>query len=234
MAAEPLLEVQGLRVQYLGATAVEDADVRVPPGGVVAVLGPNGAGKTSLLNAVMGLVRPAAGTVRFAGDAIAGQPAWRIARAGIGYVPEGRRVFGDLTVLENLRAGGYARDADGDVIERLMQTFPILASRAGQLAWSLSGGEQQMLAIARALMGSPRLLLLDEPSMGLAPLIVDQLYDLLASLRETGLALLLVEQRVEHALGMADHVHLLRQGRIEAGGTPAQMREHPVIVGGYL
>jgi branched-chain amino acid transport system ATP-binding protein len=232
-----LLSVESVRVEYGAIKAVRGVDLRVEQGELVVLLGANGAGKSSLLNAVAGLVAVTAGSVVFDGHEIAGQAAERIVRRGIALVPEGRRVFPRLSVRDNLRLGGASRkDARelGQTRERLLTLFPILGERLGKEAGTLSGGQQQMLAIARALMSKPRLLLLDEPSLGLAPIVVKQILDLFSELRLDGTTLLLVEQNVHLALEVADRVYVMANGRIEASGTAEQFRASEAIEQAYL
>lgn len=221
MVDRPLLEVAGLVAGYGGGTVLHGLDLAVAPGERVAVLGRNGVGKTTLLKTVMGLVRPRAGTVRFAGAGIGGQPPFRIARAGIAYVPQGREVFADLTVEENLILGDLqAADAG-----RAYAVFPALAGRRREAAGRLSGGQQQQLAIARALMARPRLLLLDEPSEGVQPSVVLELAEALAAVATAeGMALVLVEQNVDLALRLAGRAVFMDRGRIVAEELAADLR----------
>jgi branched-chain amino acid transport system ATP-binding protein len=237
-ATSPLLEVEGLRVSYGPVAAVRGVSLAVRPGEVVALLGANGAGKSTLLRTVSGLVRPRAGRVRFAGRSIDRLAPPRIVRLGIAHSPEGRRVFGSLSVADNLRLGAAARRERaglGEDRERLLDLFPVLRERLHQAAGTLSGGEQQMLALARALMAKPRLLLLDEPSLGLAPLIVRTIFDTLAGLKRQGVTILLVEQNVAVALELADRAYVLRTGEIRLDGPAAELRRDPErIAAAYL
>jgi branched-chain amino acid transport system ATP-binding protein len=211
--------------------AVEEAQV-------VAIVGPNGAGKTTLLSAVQGLIRPKAGRIAFGGHDITGRPPHELVRAGIVQVPEGRRILGRLTVLENLLVGAHHRRDAGEIrrdLDAILNRFPVLRDKSGVGAGLLSGGEQQMLAIGRALMARPRLLLLDEPSMGLAPLFVIRVFEFIRELNtERGLAVLLVEQNARRALDAATHACVLSAGRIVAAGSPASIRGDASLVSAYL
>jgi branched-chain amino acid transport system ATP-binding protein len=223
----PLLEVSGLIVRYGVVTAVRGVDLRVNEGEIVSIVGPNGAGKTSLIAAVAGLVVPAAGSIAFAGKSLAGTALEDVVARGLALVPEGRHIFGTLTVMENLMLGATVRtDADNvrADIDRSLATFPILDERRRQPAGQLSGGEQQQLAIARALLSRPRLLMLDEPSLGLAPTVVDQVYALLKSVRDRGVAILLIEQNAERVFGLSDKVHVMSGGEFGLSGTAAEIK----------
>jgi branched-chain amino acid transport system ATP-binding protein len=231
-----LLSVTGLGVRYGGIRALHDVGLEVGPGEAVAILGPNGAGKSTLLNAVAGLLRPAAGAVRVDGrDVTRARPERRV-DAGIALVPEGRGVFADLPVRDNLLLGAYRRprrdrrEALADVVE----LFPVLAERAGQPAGTLSGGEQQMLAIGRALMARPRLLMLDEPSLGLAPLAIRQVVDRLVRLRDRGTAVLLVEQNTRAALRVATRGYLLERGSVVLAAPAGELRDGGAVEASYL
>ena len=231
------LEVEDLVVCYGRIDAVRGVSLRVPEGDVVALIGANGAGKTTIMRAISGLKRPRAGQVRFDGTEIAGWPAYRVASSGLLHVPEGRQCFAELTVAENLLLGAYLV-ADRQEIarrqERVLARFPRLRERLAQFAGSLSGGEQQMLAIGRALMGAPRLLLLDEPSMGLAPLFVDEIFAIVSSLKRDGTTILLVEQNASAALEVADHAYVLETGRIVLSGPAAEIAADPAVAAAYL
>ncbi|MBA3234364.1 MAG: ABC transporter ATP-binding protein [Chloroflexi bacterium] len=220
-----MLEVAGLTVRYGVVTAVAELDLRVERGEIVVVLGPNGAGKSTLLRTIAGVHRPAAGSVRFDGSALPSGVPENVARRGISLVPEGRRIFGELTVEENLRLGATPRPRDSEAanLEALYGRFAVLAERRRQVAGTLSGGEQQQLAIARALMAEPRLILYDEPSLGLAPRIVDQIFELIAELRDEGVTSLLVEQNAHRALGLADRAYVLSSGRVIAQGSATEL-----------
>jgi len=226
-SAVPLLEVSALVVRYGAVTAVRGVDLEVAEGEIVSIVGPNGAGKTSLLSAIAGIVPPAAGTVAFAGEALTGIALEDVVGRGLALVPEGRHIFASLTVIENLMLGATIRtDADGvrTDIDRLFERFPILGQRRRQPAGQLSGGEQQQLAIALALLSRPRLLMLDEPSLGLAPAVIEQVYALLRSVREQGVTILLVEQNAERVFGISDRVHVMSGGEFGLSGSAADIR----------
>src|SRR5881409_1860560 len=220
-----LLEVEDLHVSYGRIRAVQGVSLAVPEAAVVALIGANGAGKSTLLRAISGIVRPRRGTVRFRGENLVGLPVHQIARRRVIHVPEGRGMLARMTVLENLRLGGFARSGHARALEldRVFALFPVLSQRRGQLAGSLSGGEQQMLAIARGMMARPRLLMLDEPSLGLAPRLVSDVWASLAALRDEGLTLLVVEQMAEVALETADRGYVLEQGRIVLAGAASEL-----------
>jgi len=235
--ADDLLAVERLLVRYGPIVAVREVSLRVEQGEIVALLGANGAGKSSFLNAVAGLVPVASGRVRFRGEEIQQLAPERIVKRGLSLTPEGRRVFPRLSVADNLRLGAVPqadRAAAKAAHERVLELFPILRERADQVAGTLSGGQQQMLAIGRSLMANPRLLLLDEPSLGLAPILVDQIFELLARLREQGTTILLVEQNVHRALELADRAYVLAGGAIEREGPAAEIRASAEIEGAYL
>jgi len=239
-----VLEIEGLSVGYGGVPVLHDVSLGVGAGELVAVLGPNGAGKSTLFNAISGVVPAASGRVRFAGTDLLAIPAWRRAHLGIAHVPEGRQVFPSLTVLENLEIGGYARGGrdSGDAhaardahLERVREWFPVLLGRARQRAGTLSGGEQQMLAIARGLASAPRLLMLDEPSMGLAPAVADEIFERIVAIhRSAELAVLLVEQRVAEALAFASRAYVLENGRVILEGDRAALAHDDRIRRAYL
>ncbi|MFG1943949.1 ABC transporter ATP-binding protein [Nonomuraea sp. NPDC048826] len=216
-----VLTVRDLRAGYAGTTVLDGVDLTVPAGGVVALLGRNGAGKTTFVHAVMGLLKPYSGSVRLGDRELAGAPAHTVARAGIAIVPQGRRVFAPLTVAENLRLAAGRGDWTP---ERVYELMPQLAGRRGHRGDQLSGGEQQMLAIGRALLRGPRLLLLDEPSDGLAPAVVDQVADLLDGLRGEGISAVLVEQDLHLAFRLADEVAVMRKGRVVHRGSTEDFR----------
>ena len=232
-----LLEVRGLRVAYGAVEALKGVDLTVGKGQIVTLLGANGAGKSSTLNALVGLAAKKAGRVVFDGHDISGLAPEQIVRCGMTLTPEGRRIFPSLTVDEHLMLGGAMHKARGNIAEvreDMLERFPILKERLGQKAGSLSGGEQQMLAIARAMMSSPDLLLLDEPSLGLAPQVVDLIFDLIAGLRQRGLTILLVEQNVSLSLDIADAGYVMANGRIVLAGTATELRNSSEIRGAYL
>lgn len=221
-----MLEVSGLTTRYGSISALRDATLHVGSGEVVGLIGPNGAGKTTLLGSVAGLLRPAAGTVTFDGTDVTGAAPEKLLRAGLALVPEHRRIFIDLSVEENLRIGGItvAASRRAELLEEMAEQFPVLRDRWTTSAGYLSGGEAQQLAIARALMSDPRLLMMDEPSLGLAPLLVDLVFDLIDSLRAAGRTLLVVEQNATRMLDVADRAYVLRSGEVVAEGTGAELR----------
>jgi branched-chain amino acid transport system ATP-binding protein len=221
-----MLEVRGLDAGYGEALALRSLDLRVDDGEIVAVVGPNGAGKSTLVNVIAGIHRASAGTVEWDGIDLAGLPGHRVCDNGIAIVPEGRRLFPRMTVRENLELGAYRRSARPHRDEGLAwvhELFPRLAERSSQLAGSLSGGEQQMVAIGRALMARPRVLLLDEPSLGLAPIIVDSVFDAIAAIHATGVSILLVEQSIDRSLTIAGRAYLLMEGRVTMSGPAAEL-----------
>ena len=231
-----MLEVEGLEVAYDGIRALRGVDLRIDAGETVALVGPNGAGKSSLLNAVSGLVAPVAGTVRIDGEDHTGARPWRITRAGALQVPEGRQVFAEMTVIENLQVGETALHGRAPTfgLEDVQRLFPILEERRHQRAGSLSGGQQQMLVIGRALMGGPRILLLDEPSLGLAPVIIAQVFAALAALKSKGLTILLVEQNAHLALGASDRAYVIERGAIVRSGASEDLAGDPEVTALYL
>ena len=232
-----MLEVERLEVARGDAVAVWDVSLVVGARELVTVVGPNSAGKTTLIDAIAGLLPIRGGRVRLGGRDLASVPAHELCRQGIALVPEGRRLFPAMTVEENLEIGCYApaaRARRAESLERVYGTFPILRERRRQLAGSLSGGQQQMVAIGRALMAMPRLLLLDEPSLGLAPQIVDQLFEVVASIHAEGVAVLLVEQNIVQAFAIAARAYVLEQGRIVAEGAPSELARDARIREAYL
>ena len=226
--SESQLAVCGLDVHYGDAQALWSVDLTVGPGETVAVVGPNGAGKSTLVNAIAGLQPCTAGEILVAGTDVSRLAAHRVCASGVAIVPEGRRVFAQMTVADNLALGAYrpaARREHRATLARVHALFPRLAERAGQLAGSLSGGEQQMVAIGRALMARPTLLLLDEPSLGLAPVVVDEVYDAIVAIAESGVSVLVVEQDVPRALAVSSRAYLLSEGRVATTGTPAELTD---------
>jgi branched-chain amino acid transport system ATP-binding protein len=233
-----MLEVRDLTSSYGGIVAVRGASLRVASGTCVALIGSNGAGKTTLLHTVCGLMRPSSGSVVFRDAKITGQPAYRVARKGILLVPEGRQILGPLSVRENLELGRLALGSRAagpyTSLDAVLELFPRLEERIEQIAGSLSGGEQQMLAIARALMGAPDLLLLDEPSLGLAPIVVSTVFETLKRLNASGLTILLVEQNARRALDIADYAYVMERGHIVDEGESERLRNDPIIQSHYL
>ena len=232
-----LLDVRSLEVRYGGIVALRGIDLRVEEGEIVALLGANGAGKTTTLRAISGLLPIRSGEVLFDGESLRRRAPDAIARLGLGHVPEGRRIFTRMTVRENLDLGGFAiasRSEAAARIDEVLAIFPRLRERIGQRAGTLSGGEQQMLAIARALIARPRLLLLDEPSLGLAPLVVKQIFEVLRDIHARGTTIVLVEQNARAALALADRGYVLRNGEIARDDTAAALAEDPAVVAAYL
>jgi branched-chain amino acid transport system ATP-binding protein len=234
----PLLEVTGLRVSYGAVAAIKGVDLSVGSGEVVALLGANGAGKSTMLRTISGLIRPRAGRIALGSQSIHRLPPARIVRLGIAHCPEGRRVFGNLSVAENLRLGAAARAERSGVTEdrdRIYAMFPVLRERMHQSAGTLSGGEQQMLALGRALMARPRVLLLDEPSLGLAPLLVQQIFRTLRELKAAGVTMLLVEQNIKLALDLSDRAYVLRTGEVSLAGSAAELKaDYEKVAAAYL
>jgi len=240
MNTAPLLEVRNLKLSYGGIAAVKGIDFYINSGELVTLIGANGAGKTTTLKVIAGLLKPSSGSIHFLGSAIGGQPAYELAEIGVGLVPEGRGVFARMTILENLQMGAYirqgshsAKSIDRD-LEVVLETFPRLRERLSQLAGTLSGGEQQMVAIARAMMARPKLLLLDEPSMGLAPLMVETIFGVIQDLNQHGMTILLVEQNARLALSMADRAYVLESGVITLSGTANELLNDDRVREAYL
>jgi branched-chain amino acid transport system ATP-binding protein len=232
-----MLAVRDLSVFYGDAQALDRVSLSVGTGEIVALVGANGAGKTSLIRTVAGILKPRAGTIEFGGVAIGGLDSHRVCDLGVGQVAEGRQVFPSMTVLENLQVGGLlprARGQAGETLERVFRMFPRLEERAGQLAGTLSGGEQQMLAIGRCLMGAPRLIMFDEPSLGLAPAVVAEVLDTIRMLHDEGMTILLVEQNVAASLQLADRAYVLENGSIVLEGSGAALLEDPRVREAYL
>jgi branched-chain amino acid transport system ATP-binding protein len=236
-ATNPLLELRKLEVAYGGIHAVKGIDLDVGDGELVCLIGANGAGKTTTLKGICGLQPVKAGTIRYAGDSIAGRPAFELVRKGLAMVPEGRGVFGALTIEENLAMGAYVRtDAAGirADVERVFGLFPRLKERRRQTAGTLSGGEQQMLAMGRALMSKPRLLLLDEPSMGLAPLMVQKVFETVVAVSKEGVTILLIEQNAKLALEVSDRGYVMESGAITLSGNAKTLLDNPAVRAAYL
>jgi len=240
MSTAPLLEVRNLKLSYGGIAAVKGIDFYINSGELVTLIGANGAGKTTTLKVIAGLLKPSSGSIHFLGSAIGGQPAYELAELGVGLVPEGRGVFARMTILENLQMGAYVRQGSHSAksidhdLEVVLETFPRLRERLSQLAGTLSGGEQQMVAIARAMMARPKLLLLDEPSMGLAPLMVETIFGVIQNLNQHGMTILLVEQNARLALSMADRAYVLESGVITLSGTANELLNDDRVREAYL
>ena len=233
--SEPILSIQNLQVNYGGIEAVKGISFDVPEGEIVTLIGANGAGKSSTLRAISGLVKPKGGKILFRGEDITGKNPTEIVSRGITLVPEGRRIFADLTVKENLRVGAYLRKDDiSEDMEWVFSLFPRLREREWQAGGTLSGGEQQMLAMGRALMSKPKLLVLDEPSMGLAPILVDQIFQIIKELHDTGTTILLVEQNAQVALSIADRAYVLETGRISMEGNAQELLADDRVRQAYL
>jgi len=235
-----MLRIDGLNTSYGSIGVLKDVSIRVPSGKVVSIIGANGAGKSTLLKSISGIMKIDGGRIFYKERNIAGMPANRIVRLGISQVPEGRQVFAHLTVRDNINLGAYHyfkrsnRLEIKERIERVYQMFPILGKRSKQIAGTLSGGEQQMLSIARALMGRPELLLLDEPSMGIAPLIVREIFKVVKQLNESGVTVLLVEQNARAALKVAHHSYVIERGEIVLEGLAAELLDNPKVKEHYL
>ena len=231
-----MLEVRGLQVAYGGIQAIKGIDLDVAAGEMVALIGANGAGKTTTLKALTGLIKPAAGRIKYNDIEITALPTFRLVEMGLALVPEGRGIFGRLSVRENLELGAYRRrdDAVAGDLERIYQMFPRLAERRAQTAGTLSGGEQQMLALGRALMSRPKLLLLDEPSMGLAPLMVQQIFEIIRNVAKEGITVLLVEQNARRALEISQRGYVMESGSIALSGAAAQLLADPRVKNAYL
>jgi branched-chain amino acid transport system ATP-binding protein len=232
-----MLDIEHLQVQYGSIIALRDLSIKVDDGELVALIGANGAGKTTTISTIAGVLRPAKGDIRFEGASIVGRSPEQIIRKGIATVPEGRHIFPSLSVEENLRLGAYIRHNRVEFkrdVDEMVALFPILGERLKQPGGTLSGGEQQQLAIARALMSHPKLLMLDEPSLGLAPALVDQIFELISRLHNTGVTMLLVEQNVHRTLDIIDRAYLLQTGRVQVAGTAADIRDRVDIKSIYL
>ena len=229
----PILEVSGLTVNYGMIAAVRSVSFEVRVGEVVVLLGANGAGKSSILKAVSGLI-PSGGAVRFEGEDLAAVPAQERVARGVAHVPEGRRIFGNLSVKENLLIGGWVRTDLKSDLERVLTLFPRLKERLSQSGGTLSGGEQQMLAVGRALMSRPKLLLLDEPSMGLSPKLVEYIFSMLSDFHKSGMTLLVVEQNAAMALTLASRAYVLEAGEIKLSGAASELHDNPLVRRAYL
>ena len=236
MTVEPILKVSDINVYYGAILAIKGVSFEVNPGEVVTLIGANGAGKSTTLQTVSGLLHSRTGSIEFLGENLMGVPAHKVVAKGLAQVPEGRRVFLQMTVEENLEMGAYTRsggDIDAD-LEKVYAYFPRLMERRRQIAGTLSGGEQQMLAMGRALMSRPKLLMLDEPSMGLAPILVEQIFKIIQTLHEAGTTILLVEQNAQAALSIADRGYVLETGKIVTSGTGTELLASPEIKKAYL
>jgi branched-chain amino acid transport system ATP-binding protein len=237
-----MLQIENLYAGYGTSQVLMGTSLQVRPGLLVALIGPNGAGKTTTLRAISGIVRPTAGRIVIDGQEVQGLAAARIARLGVAHAPEGRRVFGPLSVEDNLLLGAYGhlplffgfRGKAAQDLERVYGLFPRLLERRRQSAGTLSGGEQQMLAIGRALMANPKVMLLDEPSMGLAPVVVDEVFATIRQLKESGITLLLVEQSARRALEVADYAYVMERGEIVIEGSPAELQKNERVLAAYL
>jgi branched-chain amino acid transport system ATP-binding protein len=232
-----LLEIKGLRVHYGRAEALKGVSINVNEGAIVALIGANGAGKTTTLRTISGLKAPTLGEIWFQGRRIDGMLAHEIVRLGIAHIPEGRQVFAPMTVLENLIMGAYLRKDKYQItrdLETMYDHFPVLKERRGQQAGSLSGGEQQMLAVARALMASPRLLLMDEPSMGLSPILVEEVSNIISNINKSGIGIILVEQNARMALGLANRAYILDVGSITLEGNAQELANDERVKKAYL
>jgi branched-chain amino acid transport system ATP-binding protein len=233
-----LLETSNLHVAYGDAPALWDATLTIGAGQVVSVVGPNGAGKSTLINAIAGVLRPASGQIRVNGSEVGQLPGHRVCDHGIALVPEGRRLFGHMSVQDNLELGSYRPGARGAqaaaTLDEVFQLFPILKERRQQIAGTMSGGQQQMVAIGRALMARPQLLLMDEPSLGLSPAVVDDMFQIIRAINQRGVAVLLVEQNIHQALQIAHHAYVIEQGRIVTSGQPDTLLNNPRIREAYL
>lgn len=233
----PTLEVKGLRAGYGALTVLRDVTIAVPKGSIVTLIGANGAGKSTLIKAIFGLIGPSAGSVHVFGQDMTGQLPDKMVRAGVGLVPEGRRLFNEMTLRENLELGAYTRQNKaeaGEDFDRVLALFPELKDRLSVIAGTFSGGQQQMVAIARALMSAPRLLLLDEPTIGLAPVVVERVVQLVEEISKLGVDILLIEQNAEVALSVATYGFVLENGQVVLEGNAAELLENPAVQQAYL
>ncbi|WP_146553713.1 ABC transporter ATP-binding protein [Rummeliibacillus sp. SL167] len=232
-----MLKVNSIDVFYGNIQALKGVSLEVNEGEIVTLIGANGAGKSTLLKTLSGLLKPKKGTIEYLGQSIAGKPAQSIVKAGISHVPEGRRVFANMTVEDNLDLGAYLRNDRAEIAkdkERVFNIFPILLERRKQLSGTLSGGEQQMLAMGRAIMAKPKLLLLDEPSMGLAPIMVKTIFNIIEEIRKEGTTILLVEQNAHMALSIADRAYVIETGKVVLSGTAKELQETEQVKAAYL
>ncbi|HUV03155.1 MAG TPA: ABC transporter ATP-binding protein [Desulfobacteria bacterium] len=232
-----MLEMKGLNVSYERVQVLWDVSFNIDAGEVVTLLGSNGAGKSTTVKTIQGLLKPGSGSIRFMNKGIGGLPAYKVVDEGIALVPEGREIFPKMSVLENLMLGAYvprARDVLNDSLDWVFELFPKLEERKGQLAGTMSGGEQQMLAIARALMSKPKLLMLDEPSLGLAPVIVLQVFEIIKKLKAEGVTVMLVEQNVHHALEISDRAYIMEKGRVILEGAGSDLLNNHYVREAYL
>lgn len=232
-----LLDVKNIEVAYGKIIAVKDVSITVNKGEIVTLIGSNGAGKSTTLRTISGLMTPKSGEIHFNGQRIDGMPGHEVVGLGICHSPEGRRIFPRMTVLENLELGAFLRDDKGEIatdLERVLTLFPRLRERIAQRAGTLSGGEQQMLAVSRALMGKPTLLMLDEPSMGLAPVLVDMIFETISAIRDQGITILLIEQNASAALEIADRAYVLESGSVKMSGSAKDLRKDDQVTKAYL
>ena len=235
MTNEPILSIKDLQVRYGGIEAVKGISFDVPEGDIVTLIGANGAGKSSVLRSIAGLVKPSSGSITFCGDDIAGRDSTVIVTRGVTLVPEGRKIFPNLTVLENLKIGAYLRNDDiTEDIQWVYDLFPRLRERSWQAGGTLSGGEQQMLAVGRALMARPKLIMMDEPSLGLAPLIVRDIFDIIREINRQGMTILLIEQNANMALKVADSASVMETGRITLSGAGHELLNNEAVKKAYL
>ena len=232
-----MLKIDNLHVSYGGIRALQGVSLEVPDGKIVTLIGANGAGKSTTLRTISGLVKADSGSITYDGQELLGQPIYKILQKGIALVPEGRRVFTNLTVLENLKIGAYLRNDKAQIekdLDWVYELFPRLKERSWQAGGTLSGGEQQMLAVARALMGKPRVIMMDEPSLGLAPLVVKDIFDIIRQINAQGVTVLLIEQNANMALKIADYAYVLETGRIGLSGTGRELLVNEDVKRAYL
>ena len=235
MMNEPILSIKDLQVRYGGIEAVKGISFDVPEGEIVTLIGANGAGKSSVLRSIAGLVKPSGGSINFCGDDITGRDSTLIVKRGVTLVPEGRKIFPNLTVLENLKVGAYLRQNDiSEDIQWVYDLFPRLRERSWQAGGTLSGGEQQMLAVGRALMARPKLIMMDEPSLGLAPLVVRDIFEIIREINRQGVTILLIEQNANMALKVADSAYVMETGRITLSGAGRELLNNDAVKKAYL